>query len=356
MQRTVDYRNGTLFLIDQTLIPSEFKVIELNTVDEVADAIISMKVRGAPAIGIAAAIGIAIAARNASTNDTEELLEEVESAAKILKNTRPTAVNLFWGIDRMLNSAKNAFRAGESADNIRFILDDLALLMIREDEETNRLIGTHGAKLLPDEGSVLTHCNAGALACVSYGTALGVVRAAIERGKKIQVYADETRPRLQGMKLTCFELSRDNIPVTVIADNMAGSLMRKGAINCVIVGADRIAANGDVANKIGTYSLAVLAHYHNVPFYVAAPLSTIDFSLECGDVIPIEERTHDEMTHINGQRICPEGVDVINPSFDVTPSELVSAIITEKGICYPPYNQSLMQKANVHNQELQNDK
>jgi len=237
----------------------------------------------------------------------------------------------------MLGVAEQGLRSGLDTDEIRDALDGLATVMIEEDEEVNRRMGMFGAELLPDEGNVLTHCNAGALACVAYGTALGVIRAAVESGKKIHVYADETRPRLQGMKLTCFELVSDKIPVTVISDNMAGSLMRKGLIDCVVVGADRIASNGDVANKIGTYSVAVLAHHHGISFYVAAPTSTIDFALHSGDDIPIEERSHDEVTHIDGKRICPEGVRIVNPSFDVTPSELVSAIITEKGIVRPPY-------------------
>jgi len=341
MQRTVDFQNGKVLMIDQTRIPHELVVLELDTPEAVADAIKTMKVRGAPAIGVAAALGVALAAGDADSGEPRALLDAIEAAAQMLKNTRPTAVNLFWGIDRMLDAARACLASGCSIDDMRASLDDLARAMVEEDEETCRQIGEHGAVLLPAQGHVLTHCNAGALACVSYGTALGVIRAATEAGKRIHVYADETRPRLQGMKLTCFELARDNIPVTVISDNMAGSLMRAGRIDCVAVGADRIAANGDVANKIGTYSVAVLAHHHGIPFYVAAPVSTIDFSLASGDQIPIEERSHDEVTHIDGRRICPVGVEVINPSFDVTPAALVTAIITEKGIAYPPYKQSL---------------
>ena len=343
MQRTVDYINGKVVMIDQTRIPAELIMIELGTPEAVAEAIKTMKVRGAPAIGVSAALGVALAARHSVTDDPQELYQEVQRAAQVLKGTRPTAVNLFWGIDRMVDAAHACIESGCSAYDMRDSLDEFAAAMVEEDEEINRRLGAHGAELLPDEGHVLTHCNAGALACVSYGTALGVIRAATEAGKRIHVFADETRPRLQGMKLTCFELVSDKIPVTVIADNMAGSLMRKGRVDCVVVGADRIAANGDVANKIGTYSVAVLAHHHGIPFYVAAPISTIDFKLTSGDDIPIEERSHDEVTHIDGHRICPEGVDVINPSFDVTPASLVSAIITEKGIIYPPYKQNLKQ-------------
>ena len=341
MQRTIDYVNGKVIMIDQTRIPAELVTIELSTHEAVADAIVKMKVRGAPAIGVAAALGMALAARNAKAQHAEAFICELEQAAHVLRNTRPTAVNLFWGIEKMLCAARVAVGDGLPIPEVKQVLDECALAMLDQDEEVCRAIGAHGAELMPDEGHVLTHCNAGALACVSYGTALGVIRGAIELGKRIHVYADETRPRLQGMKLTCFELVSDNIPVTVISDNMAGSLMRKGRIDCVVVGADRIAANGDVANKIGTYPVAVLAHHHGIPFYVAAPTSTIDLSLHSGDDIPIEERPHEEMTHIDGHRIAPLGVEVINPSFDVTPASLVMAIITEKGIAYPPYKQSL---------------
>jgi len=341
MQRTVDYVNGKVIMIDQTRIPAELVTIELSTPEEVADAIMTMKVRGAPAIGVAAALGMALAARNAETDHPEELIADLENAAALLSSTRPTAVNLFWGIEKMLCAAKAALEDGLPIPEAKQVVEECAVAMLQEDEDTCRAIGSHGAELMPKEGHVLTHCNAGALACVSYGTALGVIRAAVEQGKRIHVYSDETRPRLQGLKLTCFELMRDNIPVTAISDNMAGSLMRKGRIDCVIVGADRIASNGDVANKIGTYPVAVLAHHHGIPFYVAAPTSTIDLSLQSGDDIPIEERAHEEMTHIDGHRVAPLGVEVINPSFDVTPASLVTAIITEKGICYPPYKKRL---------------
>ncbi len=343
MQRTVDFQNGKVVMIDQTRIPAELVTVELADCESVADAIKTMKVRGAPAIGVAAALGMALTADNAQTQDRNELLAELQRAGEMLKRTRPTAVNLSWAVERTLCTARAAANDGCSSAEIARAVQECAQSMIEEDEELCKKIGANGAELLPGEGHVLTHCNAGALACVSYGTALGVIRAAIEAGKRIHVFADETRPRLQGMKLTCFELVRDDIPVTLISDNMAGSLMRKGRIDCAVVGADRIAANGDVANKIGTYSVAVLAHHHGIPFYVAAPTSTIDFSLSSGDDIPIEERSHEEVTHIDGHRIAPMGVEVVNPSFDVTPAALVTAIITEKGIAHPPYKQSLRQ-------------
>ena len=341
MQRTVDYIDGKIVMIDQTRIPHELVTFEVSDVDSLADAIKRMRICGAPAIGVAAALGVALAARNSNTDDPKEVFHAMEQAAATLRNTRPTAVNLFWGIDRMLDAAHSALEVNSSADDIRDSMDALAIAMIQEDEDICRLIGANGAAVIPDEIHILTHCNAGALACVAYGTALGIVRAAIEHGKRVHVYAAETRPRLQGMRLTCFELLRDNIPVTVITNSMAGMLMRKRKINCVIVGADRIAANGDAANKIGTYSLAVLAHHHGIPFFVAAPMSTVDHSLANGDDIPIEERPHDEVTHIEGQRMAPVGIEVINPSFDVTPAALITAIITEKGIIRPPYKQNL---------------
>jgi len=341
MQRTVDYIDGKIVMIDQTRIPHELVSFEVSDVDSLADAIRRMRIRGAPAIGVAAALGVALAARNCESDDPKEVFHAMEEAAATLRNTRPTAVNLFWGIDRMLDAAHSALQVNSTADDIRDSMEALAIAMVQEDEDICRLIGANGAAVIPSEAHILTHCNAGALACVGYGTALGIVRAAIEHGKRVHVYADETRPRMQGMKLTCFELLRDNIPVTVITDSTAGVLMRKRKVNCVIVGADRIAANGDVANKIGTYSLAILAHHHGIPFFVAAPMSTVDHSLLNGDDIPIEERPHDEVTHIEGYRIAPVGIEVINPSFDVTPASLITAIITEKGIIRPPYKQNL---------------
>lgn len=338
MRRTVEYRNGTITLIDQTVLPDCIRYIELTNVEETAAAIRNMIVRGAPAIGATGALGMAVAARRSSAFTTGALLEELHTAASILNATRPTAVNLAWGIDRMLSEAINAINQGCKPAEIVTKLDTLAGQLLDDDEEINKTLGRYGAELFSNDSGVLTHCNAGALACVGYGTALGVIRSVVESGKIIRVYADETRPRLQGMKLTCYELMQDGIDVTLIADNMAGILMKAGKIQAVVVGADRIASNGDTANKIGTYSVAVLARYHGIPFYVAAPISTIDMNLKTGDSIPIEERSEEEVTHINGIRIAPLGVRTINPSFDVTPAKLITAIITEKGIAYPPYN------------------
>jgi methylthioribose-1-phosphate isomerase len=341
MRRTVEYQDGKLTLIDQTVLPGSLRYVEISDVEGTAAAIKDMIVRGAPAIGATGAAGMAIAARCSSAASSIALLEDLRVAGALLNATRPTAVNLAWGIDRMLSEAIKAAEDGNGPDTIITRLDTLASRLLDEDEETNKTLGQHGSELLADDSGVLTHCNAGALACVGYGTALGVIRAAVESGKIIRVYSDETRPRLQGMKLTCYELMQDGIDVTLIADNMAASLMRAGKIQAVVVGADRIAANGDTANKIGTYSVAVAARYHNIPFYVAAPISTIDMNLKNGDGIPIEERSNEEVTHIDGIRIAPAGVKTINPSFDVTPAELVTAIITEKGIAYPPYNWKL---------------
>ncbi|MCS6776203.1 MAG: S-methyl-5-thioribose-1-phosphate isomerase [Chloroherpetonaceae bacterium] len=332
--QTVMWEAGKVRLIDQTALPEKLQYVEYTDWRDVAEAIRTMVVRGAPAIGCAAALGLALGARGIIADGRESFLRRVTGIADTFRAARPTAVNLFWAIDRVLAAA--AETEGNPVDLKDAMLVE-ALLMLDEDIETNRRLGQYGAALLPDPVNVLTHCNAGALATVGYGTALGVVRAAVEAGKKVHVYADETRPRLQGMKLTAWELARDQIPVTVIADSMAASLMRQGKIDCVIVGADRIAANGDTANKIGTYGLAVLAQHHNIPFYVAAPLSTIDTKLASGLQIPIEQRDTVEMTHIEGIRIAPEGVDVINPAFDVTPGELITGFITEKGVLQPPF-------------------
>ena len=339
MTKTVEFRNGKVAIIDQTLLPHKFAILELSDYKDVAEAIKTMKVRGAPALGVTAALAVALGARSANSKDWLGFREELEEIAGIIKATRPTAVNLFWGVDRMLAAAEQA--KDQPVDEIKEILCAEGKLMVEENIKINRLLGVNGATLISDGDSILTHCNAGALASIGYGTATGVICSAWEQGKRIKVYADETRPRLQGMKLTAWELVRDGIPVTVIADNMAGVLMRDGKINCCIVGADRIAANGDTANKIGTYSVAVLASVHKVPFYVAAPLSTIDMNLPSGKFIPIEERSHDEMTHIDGHRIAPEGIEVINPAFDVTPAKYITAIITEKGIARPPYSESM---------------
>ncbi len=339
MERTVDWVGGKIRLIDQTLLPEKFEFIFVDDYRDIARCIKEMKVRGAPAIGAAAALGMVLAAQKIDKNNTNDFLSELLKASEIIRQTRPTAINLFWGIDRILGTVKN--NLDKSVNEIKSILEAEGLKILDEDERANRMIGDFGAELLPVEGSVLTHCNAGALATVGFGTALGVVRAAIMKGKKIHVYADETRPRLQGMKLTAWELMRDSIPVTVITDNMAGWLMLQSKISCVIVGADRIAANGDTANKIGTYSLSVLAKTHQVPFYVAAPLSTVDIAIATGAEIPIEERPSIEVTSIDGLQIAPNGVQVINPSFDVTPAGNITAIITEHGILRPPYSDVL---------------
>ena len=332
--QTVAWEYGKVRLIDQTALPEKLQYVELADWREVAEAIRTMIVRGAPAIGCAAALGMALGARGIIADGRESFLKRVQGMADTFRASRPTAINLFWAIDRMLGVAQNT--EGNPVDLKDALLSE-ALRMLDEDIAANKTLGKHGAALLSDEANVLTHCNAGALATVGYGTALGVVRAAVEEGKRVHVYADETRPRLQGMKLTAWELAQENIPVTIIADNMAASLMRQGKVDCVIVGADRIAANGDTANKIGTYGLAVLAKHHNIPFYVAAPFSTMDAALASGIQIPIEQRESVEMTHIEGIRVAPEGVSVLNPAFDVTPGALITAFITERGVLQPPF-------------------
>jgi len=332
--RTVAWHDGQVLLIDQTVLPERREVIAYSDWREVAEAIRIMVVRGAPAIGCTAALGMALGAQSIPETGRQPFLTHLDEIADVFRASRPTAVNLFWAVDRLVALAA---RTEGEAITIQEALLTEALAMLEEDIETNRRMGRFGAELLPQEGTVLTHCNAGALATVGYGTALGVIRAAVEAGKRIHVLADETRPRLQGMKLTAWELAQDGIPVTIIADNMAASLMRQGKIDCVVVGADRIAANGDTANKIGTYGVAIAAHHHKIPFYVAAPFSTIDLSLATGDLIPIERRDDTEMTHVNGVRIAPEGVPVLNPSFDVTPGDLVTAFMTERGVLKPPF-------------------
>lgn len=338
---TVQWVDGKVRLIDQTALPARFAYVDLNAWQDVVEAIRTMIVRGAPAIGCTAALGLALGAKSIDTNDREPFLRELGTIADRFRASRPTAVNLFWAVDRLMNLA-TASDAPPAVIAENMLVE--ARTMLHEDIETNRTLGRYGAERLPENGTVLTHCNAGALATVSFGTALGVIRAAIEAGKKLHIFADETRPRLQGMKLTAWELAQDGIPVTIIADNMAASLMRQGKIDCVVVGADRIAANGDTANKIGTYSLAVVARHHGVPFYVAAPYSTIDSTLPTGDLIPIEQRSDSEMTHIDGVRIAPEGVPVLNPSFDVTPAELITGIVTEYGVLEAPYELSIAQR------------
>jgi methylthioribose-1-phosphate isomerase len=338
MLQTVAWANGKVRLIDQTILPEALRYVELAAWRDVVEAIRTMVVRGAPAIGCTAALGFAMGAREIATDERTQFLTELGDMADAFKSARPTAVNLGWAIDRLLNVAQ---RQEGSTQNIKDALLTEALAMLDEDISVNRCLGKYGAELLPAQAAVLTHCNAGALATVGYGTALGVIRAAVEQGKHVRVFADETRPRFQGMKLTAWELQRDGIPVTVIADNMAAVLMREEKLDCVIVGADRIAANGDTANKIGTYAVAVLALHHGIPFYVAAPLSTVDFTLPDGSHIPIEERDAGEMTQIENVHLAPDGVPVWNPAFDVTPAKFISAIITEAGIARPPFGESL---------------
>ena len=335
MVRTIEFRDGALLLIDQRKLPLEETYVRCTGHLETAEAIRSMVVRGAPAIGVTAAFGMALAARERKGSDGPGFLQHLESAGKTLGETRPTAVNLFWAIGRCLDYARAASTEGRTPLQIAEGLLQLAHQMHDEDIAMNRRIGDHGAALIPESARVLTHCNAGALATAGYGTAAGVIRSAHARNKIAEVLVDETRPFLQGARLTAWELHRDNIPVTLISDNMAGHCMNRGKVDLVVVGADRIARNGDVANKIGTYSLAVLARENGVPFYVAAPTSTIDFSLDSGEGIPIEERNPDEVTHFAGRRVAPEGIRVFNPAFDVTPARLVDAIITERGIVRP---------------------
>ncbi len=326
-------------MIDQRKLPTLEEYPVFKTYQEVAEAIRSMVVRGAPAIGVAAAMGVALGVRDSKAKDLQDLREDFKQITNTLAATRPTAVNLFWAIDRMKRLFNQTATTDRRAISQRLIQEAIAIQT--EDIENNKRMGQFGQELLPDAGTILTHCNAGALATAGYGTALGVIRAAVENGKRIRVLADETRPFLQGARLTAWELWKDGIDVRVISDSMAGSFMRQGLIDAVIVGADRIAANGDVANKIGTYPVAVLAREHDLPFYVAAPISTLDLSIPDGSHIPIEQRTPDEVTHIGGVRIVPDGVSVFNPAFDVTPNHFVTAIITERGVARPPYEQSL---------------
>jgi len=331
--KAIEWAKGKVRLLDQTKLPTEEVYIEIGNYEELACAIEDMQIRGAPAIGVAAAYAVALGADKIEAASTNDFMSQLKVVSDRLAATRPTAVNLFWALERMDMVA-------QSGKDIETIKSDLLIEALRIDadgEEANKRMGAYGAELIEDGYTILTHCNAGALATEGYGTALGVIRAAHGQGKKIQVYADETRPLLQGARLTAWELIKDGIAVTLITDNMAGYFLKSGVINCVIVGADRIAANGDVANKIGTYSVAVLAKENNVPFYVAAPTSTVDLSLASGEQIPIEERKPDEVTHIKGVAIAPDGVSVANPAFDVTPHKYVSAIITENGIAKDPY-------------------
>lgn len=339
MFKTVEWKNNSIVMIDQRLLPNEEVYRTYTDYLDVAEAIRAMVVRGAPAIGVAAAMGVALGAFQINAKGRKEFVKEFEKICKVMASTRPTAVNLFWAIDRMKRVVKA--NIGMSPDELKERLVCEAKEIHDEDIEINKKMGRHGSKLIKNKATVLTHCNAGALATAGYGTALGVIRAAIEDGKKIKVFADETRPFLQGSRLTAWELMKDGIDTTLITDNMAGYMMKKGLIDLVIVGADRIAANGDTANKIGTYSVAVLAKEHKIPFYVAAPISTIDLNIKHGDKIPIEERDIREVTHIKDIPIAPKNIKVKNPAFDVTPNRLITAIITEKGVARKSFEKSL---------------
>ncbi len=339
MFKTIEWTPEGVVMIDQRLLPEREVYVCCRTAEAVADAIKSMVIRGAPAIGVAAAMGIALGVKKSAASDAERIEAEFDAVCRLMAETRPTAVNLFWAIERM----RRVFQSGKRRplDELKRALEEEAVRIYLEDIVVNEMIGEHGQVLIPERARVLTHCNAGALATAGYGTALGVIRSAVRSGKQVEVLADETRPFLQGARLTAWELMKDNIPVKLITDSMAGYFMRRREVDCVIVGADRVAANGDVANKIGTYSLAVLAHENGIPFYVAAPTSTVDLGLKSGDEIPIEQRSPDEVRTIKGFPIAPDGTPAANPAFDVTPARYVSAIITEKGIARAPLQESL---------------
>ncbi len=342
MIKTIEWTSEGVRMLDQRLLPAEEKYLMLRSYEEVAEAIKKMVVRGAPAIGVSAAMGLALGASQSVGTSVADLEDDFYYMCNVMSNTRPTAVNLFWAIERMRETFKREKARAQNVEEIKKSLVDEALAIFQEDIDANRAIGRNGAVLIADGATVLTHCNAGALATAGdYGTALGVIRGARDAGKRVAVIADETRPFLQGLRLTAWELAKDNIPVTVITDNMAGHVMKSGKVDVVVVGADRIAANGDTANKIGTYMVAVLAKRHNLPFYVAAPITTLDLSLRSGDEIPIEERDTKEVTHIREQQLGPTGVSVHNPAFDVTPNDLITAIITDKGVVRAPYVNSL---------------
>lgn len=343
MIKTVEWTKDGVSMLDQRKLPAEEIYLMLRSYDEVAEAIKKMVIRGAPAIGVAAAMGIALGASQSVGTSVADLEDDLDYICDVMAKTRPTAVNLFWAIERMRATFQRA-KAKNDVEEIKKILVAEALAIFAEDITANRAIGKFGGPLIPDGATVLTHCNAGALATAGdYGTALGVIRGARDAGKKIAVIADETRPFLQGLRLTAWELAKDEIPVTVITDNMAGHVMKSGKVDAVVVGADRIAANGDTANKIGTYMVAVLAREHNIPFYVAAPLTTLDLKLKSGEEIPIEERDAKEITHIREYQLAPDGVGVHNPAFDVTPNHLITAIITDKGVARAPYEEALKQ-------------
>ncbi len=343
MVKTIEYINGVVRMIDQTRLPNEKVFVDCRTIEDVGDAIRTMIIRGAPAIGVAAAMGVSLGAEVIEADTFDDFYRQMEQQCDALGQSRPTAVNLQWAIDRMKRVAQE--NSSLPIPELRARLKQEALDICEEDIASNRTMGEFGQSLIEPGQTILTHCNAGALATAGFGTALGVVRAAVNAGKGVRVLANETRPFLQGARLTTWELKEDNIPVKLITDNMCGHFMKKKEIDVVVVGADRIAGNGDVANKIGTYMVAVLAQKHNIPFYVAAPISTLDLSLKSGDEIPIEERSAEEVVSIQDRRIAPEGIEVSHPAFDVTPNELVTAIITEKGIAHPPYTESLKQLA-----------
>ncbi|MGA6985202.1 MAG: S-methyl-5-thioribose-1-phosphate isomerase [Terriglobales bacterium] len=348
MIQTLEWTKSGVVFIDQTKLPTEEVYVTCTTHQQVADVIRNMVVRGAPAIGVAAAMGVALGVKNSKAENGADLKKDFDQICEAIRQTRPTAVNLFWAIRRMTEKFES-LRIRPIAQIQQALIEE-SQRMHAEDIAANQAMGRHGADLMPSSGGVLTHCNAGALATAGYGTALGVIRAAVEAGKKIHVYADETRPFLQGSRLTAWELMKDGIPTTVISDNMAGVMMQQGKIGAIVVGADRIAANGDVANKVGTYTVAVLAKEHRIPFYVAAPISTVDLATPDGSKIPIEQRNAREVTHIAGKQMVPDGVQIENPAFDVTPAKYVTAIITERGIARAPYEESLLELAEATNQ------
>src|SRR5499427_5554667 len=346
MLPTITREGDEVVMVDQRKLPAQEIYVRCKTAPEVARAIKTMVIRGAPAIGVAAAMGIAIGMRKSKATGTQKFAAEFQNMCELMAGTRPTAVNLFWAIDRMKRTFANAVQAGESVDQIKDRLDQEADRIHDEDVASCRAMGAFGAEVVPADARILTHCNAGALATAGYGTALGVIRGAVESGKTVAVFADETRPFLQGARLTAWELVRDGIDTTIITDNMAAALMAGGRVNFVVVGADRIAANGDTANKIGTYGVALLAREHEIPFYVAAPLSTIDLRTPDGAHIPIEERDAKEVTHVGGSQVAPDGAQIWNPAFDVTPNHLIAGIITERGIFRAPYTESLVRAFN----------
>jgi methylthioribose-1-phosphate isomerase len=347
MLPTIEWNGAGIVMIDQRKLPGAEVYVTCKTPQEVAKAIKTMVIRGAPAIGVAAAMGLALGVRSSKATGTQKLATEFYKLCELMAATRPTAVNLFWAIDRLKRVFAAAAAAGQSVDQIKVLMENEARSIHDEDLASCRAMGVFGATLVPDTAKVLTHCNAGALATAGYGTALGVIRGAVEAGKTVVVMADETRPFMQGARLTAWELTRDGIDTTVITDNMSGAMMQARQVDLIVVGADRIAANGDVANKIGTYTVAVLAKEHGIPFYVAAPISTIDLATPDGSTIPIEERNAKEVTHVGPTRMTPQAAHVRNPAFDVTPNKYVTAIITERGIARAPYTESLVKLVNL---------